>query len=85
MTWAEFIEGETARTGGRRYEHSIHMRICNGDFGRPPGALRVRLARCEKICGLCRYIYALEVWPDPNYRRPSEDTLAALEAQEYRA
>lgn len=84
QTWSEFIEAEVARTGGRRYEHPIQMRLCNGDYGRRPGAPRVRPAGCEKICGLCRYIYTLPVWPDPKYRRPSDDVLAALEVQEYR-
>lgn len=84
QTWSEFIEAEVARTGGRRYEHPIQMALCNGDYGRRPGTPRVRRAACEKICGLCRYIYTLLVWPDQNYRRPSDDVLAALEAQEYR-
>ena len=84
QTWSEFIEAEVARTGGRRYEHPIQMRLCNGDYGRRPGAPRVRRPACEKICGLCRYIYTLPAWPDPKYRRPSDDVLAALEAQEYR-
>jgi len=82
-TWAEFVEAEVKRDGGRRYEHRIQMRICNGDYGRQPGAPRMRRASCEKICGMCRYIYTLPIWPDPNYRRPSEAVLAALEAQEY--
>ena len=82
-TWAEFVEAEVKRDGGRRYEHSIQMRICNGDYGRRDGAPRMRRASCEEICGLCRYIYTLPIWPDPNYRRPSEAVLAALETQEY--
>jgi hypothetical protein len=83
QTWADFIAVEVVRTGGRRYEHPIQMAICNGDYGRRHDAPRVRRAACGKICSLCRYIYMLPVWPDPNYRRPSHDVLAALEAQEY--
>ena len=83
LTWAEFVAAEVERDGGRRYEHWIQMRVCNGDFGRQPGAPRTRRASCEKICGLCRHIYTLPIWPDPNYRRPPEAVLDALEAQEY--
>ena len=82
-TWAEFIDAEVTRTGGRRYEHWIQMAICKGDHGRQPGAPRGVSARCEKICGLCRYIYTMPTWPYPNYGRPSDAILAALEGQEY--
>jgi len=47
------------------------------------GPKTARQAKCAKICGLCRYINSLAVWPAPNYRRPPDRLLAALEKQRW--
>jgi hypothetical protein len=77
LTWAEHFK---TLTGGRRYEHYIQVKVCHGEYDRSMSAEQAaeRRARCAKICGLCRHIHLLEVWPDPNYRRPTQVVLAAL-------
>ncbi len=83
MTWAERIAQESARTHSRRYEHWIQAKYCNGEYDhlKSPKAAADRQARCAKICGLCRYINSLAVWPVPNYHRPPDSYLTALEEQ----
>lgn len=84
-TWAEHVAVTTSQTHARRYEHWIQAKVCNGDYdhlGSAEEAAR-RRERCAKICGLCRYIQARPVWPDPTYRRPPESVLAALESEAY--
>jgi hypothetical protein len=85
QTWAEHIEEITTRTHTRRYEHLTHVRVCNGynDQLYSPAMAAERKRRCAEICGLCRYLYTLAAWPDPNYRRPPEDVLKALEREPY--
>ena len=83
MTWAEQIALESARTQRRRYEHLLHAKYCDGGLDHLSSREEVseRQARCAKICGLCRYINSLAFWPNPNYRRPPENFLEALEEQ----
>lgn len=85
MTWAVHIEAISSRTHSRRYAHWIQVRICHGEYDHriSPAEASKRQARCAKICGLCRYIHSLEVWPDPNFRRPPQAVLDDLENQPY--
>jgi len=85
MTWAERIAQESAKTNSRRYEHWIQARLCTGEYdrNRSPDVVAERKARCAKICGLCRYINSLAVWPVPHYQRPPENYLNALAEQPY--
>jgi hypothetical protein len=86
-TWAVHMAEITSATNTRRYEHWIQMEVCNGDFDHlySPEDRARRRARCQKICGLCRYINSLPLWPDPTYRRPSETVLTAIENEPYYA
>ena len=83
QTWAEHIESIARRTNTRRHEHWIQSRMCVGEYDRhkSPAQVAARKHQCAKICGLCRYIHSLDVWPDPKYRRPSRAVLDALENQ----
>lgn len=83
MTWGERIAQETARAHSRRYEHSLHAKYCQGSLDHLSSAEEgaERQARCAKICGLCRYINSLAVWPVANYQRPPENFLKELEEQ----
>jgi len=84
-TWAGHVAAITSRDRGRRYEHWIQARLCNGGYDArmsPADAAR-RQARCAKICGLCRHINSLPVWPSANYRRPAQGVLEALEDEPY--
>jgi hypothetical protein len=83
-TWAKHVETLSLESG-RRYEHWIQMRICHGEYDhlKSSGEALKRRKRCANICGTCRYLHSLAVWPDPNYRRPSQFVLAALEEQSY--
>jgi hypothetical protein len=85
QTWAEHIQEITTKTHSRRYEHYIHARVCHGDYDHlhTPAEAAERKARCARICGLCRYINSLPVWPGPNYRRPAASVLEALEHEPY--
>jgi len=80
-TWAEHVA-----ESGRRFEHVIHMRYCHGEYDhlKSPEEAARRRATCDRICGLCRYISSHPVWPDPNYRRPPQAVLSALENEPYR-
>jgi len=82
-TWAERIAEDASMRRGRRYEHWIQARLCHGEYDncQSPELVAKRQERCAKICGLCRYINSLTVWPVPNYRRPPQDVLDALELQ----
>ena len=84
-TWAEHVNALSAEKGGRRYQHWIQMRICHGEYDhlRSSDEAARRRRRCAKICGVCRHIYSLDVWPDPNYRQPSQCVLNALEDELY--
>jgi len=79
MTWADHIEAESSKTG-RRYEHFIQMRLCHGAYDHLKSSEEAadRRARCAKICGLCRHLHSLAVWPDPTYRQPTKVVLDAL-------
>lgn len=84
-TWAKHLDSLTSLTGGRRYEHWMQMRFCHADYDHlmtSEEAAR-RRARCSKICGLCRHLQLLVVWPDPKYCRPSQTALNALEDESY--
>lgn len=85
MAWAERIALESSRTHARRFTHLMHGKYCYGDYDHlgkmSPEQVAERQARCAKICGHCRYIHSLTVWPDPNYRRPPDHVLEALEEQ----
>ena len=85
MTWAERIAQEIAETGGRRAEHLLHGKYCNGSLDRlyTPSEIAKRKAKCARVCGLCRYINSLAIWPQQGYCRPPEDFLDSLEAQEW--
>jgi hypothetical protein len=83
-TWAKHIETLSLQSG-RRFEHWIQMRKCRGAYDHlvsSEEALK-RRERCANICGNCRHLHSLAVWPDPAYRRPSKVVLAALESQAY--
>jgi len=83
-TWAELIAEDVQETGGRRAEHLLHGKYCNGshDHLYTPDEVAKRRARCAKICGMCRYIYSLKEWPQPDYCRPPQEFLDEFEAQE---
>lgn len=83
MTWAEQIAENEAKTRRRRYEHFLHAKYCHGGLDHLSSLEEVaeRQARCAKICGLCRYVNSLAVWPDPKYQRPPKSFLEALEEQ----
>jgi len=85
MTWAEHIAEIASRTNRRRYAHWIQANICHGgyDHSMSPADAAERQASCAKICGLCRYIHSLEVWPERPFRRPPQAVLDALENQPY--
>jgi hypothetical protein len=84
-TWAEHVAEVTSKSRGRRYECWTHMKVCHGDFDdRLSRRERAsRRSRCANICGLCRYINSLAIWPGPKYRRPPQATLDALEAEQF--
>ena len=85
MTWAERIAEDAERTHGRRYEHLLHAKYCHGSLDHLLSSEETasRQGRCAKICGLCRYINSLAVWPVPNYRRPPDTLLDELEEQQW--
>jgi hypothetical protein len=74
-----------AETGRRRYEHWIQIKVCHGEYDHSMSTKDAakRRARCAKICGLCRHINSLAVWPDPKYRRPPQTVLNELEDELY--
>lgn len=59
------------------------MRMCHGEYDHllSSGAALKRRERCAGICGNRRHLHSLSVWPDPNYRRPSQLVVAALESK----
>src|ERR1022692_545979 len=83
--WAEHVAEVTSKNHGRRYESLTQMKVCHGDFDdRLSLQERARRrSRCAKICGLCRYINSLDIWLDPNYRRPPQVVLDAIEYAPY--
>jgi len=85
MSWAERIAEHTARTHSRRFEHLIHGNFCGGGYDHllSPKEVRARQRECAKICGLCRYINSLAIWPVPNYRRPPDGLMKSLEELEW--
>lgn len=84
-TWAEHVAEVSSRTHGRRYEHWIHAKVCQGDYDRRMTAAEAakRRARCAKICGLCRYLYSVPTRSGRLYRRPPKYVLDALENEPY--
>jgi len=80
--WAKRLLKDLKR-GKRRYEHYIHASYCCGQYDNHNTSdwVAKRSARCSSICGICRWMYSIEEWPDKHYRRAPNSVLDWLEQE----
>jgi hypothetical protein len=78
-TWAKHVE-TLSSASGRRFEHWIQMRKCRGEYDHLMSSQEAlkRRERCANICGLCRHLHSLAVWPDRSGHSRSLKTVEAF-------